>query len=490
MNRVIRQRASKTSRNRALRPVAEGLEDRMLLYAVNGDVFSYGVRMAWSVMPDGTSLGGISSNLNATLNSDIGSESTWITAFQDAFAQWENIANVNFTQVSDNGAAFGSGAYQQGSPNFGDVRIGGLALPANELAFTVLPPAANGNSTAGDIFFNTNLNWNSTTGYDLETVALHEIGHVMGLGESTVTNAAMYPYYGGTQQWLASDDINGAQAIWGPRQEDPFVQNTDNLTMANAANVTGFMNPSSGQVYLPGLNVASSAQSYWFKFTTPANSSAVFTAQVQSSNLSELSPRVEIFNASGVGLMNTTAPANDYGATINATITNATPNTTYYVRVLGSNAGDTGTGAYTMTLNAGYGFIGIAPPPNTQVLAQGSLGGGSQLMSLGTVGDAIKASVLAGENHQPKTPGTPAAPSLLANTNSIAAELTTSGALTTSALDAALIGLFQDIPSTVLNGSMLLSTQSSAGIGTGSTSVGKLDSILTRYLDELDSIRS
>ncbi len=466
----------------------------MLLYAVNGDVFSYGVRMAWSVMPDGTSLGGISSNLNATLNSDIGPQSTWITAFQDAFAQWENVANVNFTQVSDNGAAFGSGAYQQGSPNFGDIRIGGLALPSDVLAFTVLPPSANGNSTAGDIFFNTSIPWSIGGNYDLETVALHEIGHDVGLGESTVTNASLYPYYGGTQQWLASDDINGAKAIWGPRQEDPFVQSTNNLTMANAANVTGFMNPSSGQVYLPGLDVASSAQSYWFKVTTPANSSAVFTAQVQSSNLSELSPRVEIFNASGVGLAQTSAPANAYGATINATITNATPNTTYYVRVLGSNAGYTGTGAYTMTLNAGYGFIGTAPPPNTQVLAQGSQGGGSQLMLDGGLGSAIKDWVNTGNSAQLASLGITATPSMLSTLNAVAAELATPIAMTNSALDSALIGMLESTPISLIDSSSFLSNLilGSIGINTSASpsTLSKIDRSLMLYLDALAPIFS
>ncbi len=380
---LSRTPTAKANRTRALRPAVENLEGRLLLYAVTGDHFAFGSRITWSIMPDGTNLGGFGSNLNSTLNSEIGAPSSWLPVLQDAFAEWEAVANVNFAQVSDDGSPFGSGAYQQGSPTVGDIRIGGFAQGSGTLAFTMLPPGANGGSAAGDIFINTSLPWNVGKNYDLETVFVHEIGHALGMGHSASTSAVMYPYYQGIQDFPNTDDIAGVQSIWGPRAEDPFEQATNNLTFANAANVNAWLNPSNGQVYLPGLDVASTAESYWFKVTTPANTSAVFTAQVQSSALSELSPRVQIFNASGVGLAQTSAAPWSYGATINATITNATPNTTYYVRVLGSNSGDSGTGGYTMTLNMGFGYIATAPPPNTTVYAQPDQGGGATQQRIG-----------------------------------------------------------------------------------------------------------
>ena len=129
------------------------------------------------------------------------------------------------------------------------------------------------------------------------------------------------------------------------------------------------------QVVLPGLNVASSSEQYWFKVTTPSNASNVFTAQVQSSNLSELSPKVTIFNPSLQGLASTTAATNVYGTTITASITNATPNTTYYIRVSGSNTGANGSGAYDLTLNMGTQPIATIGPPNTTVAVQADQGG-------------------------------------------------------------------------------------------------------------------
>jgi Matrixin len=429
---------AKTGRNRAVKPILEGLEDRMLLYAVNGDVFNFGSRMTFSYMPDGTNLGGIPSNFFGTMNAKFGA-GAWEAAIDDAFAQWENITNVNFTQILDNGSALGSGNYQQDSPVVGDIRIGGMALPSNVLALTFLPPPTNGGSQAGDILFNTNQPWNIGNNIDLETVAVHEIGHDVGLGESTNVNAVMYPYYAGSEITPNTDDIAGADSIWGPRQYDAFVQNFNNLTEANAASINNFENTSTDQVYLPGLSITNSSEAEWFQVTTPANASNVLTAQVQSSNLSELNARVQIYSASGVGLAQTSSPANSFGSTIAATITNATPNTTYLIKVLGSTGSELGTGAYAMTVNMGTQAIAIAPPPNTTVMDQpDSTSGPTQLMSVGGVGSAIKQVALAAKNTGPLSLSLQADPSLPAKLDTHAAKVATSGALTNSATETTL----------------------------------------------------
>jgi len=54
----------------------------------------------------------------------------------------------------------------------------------------------------------------TTKQFDLETVALHEMGHLLGLGHSTDQNAAMYAYYGGVRRNLNQDDVDGMMALY------------------------------------------------------------------------------------------------------------------------------------------------------------------------------------------------------------------------------------------------------------------------------------
>lgn len=370
-----RSSSRNAARDRAARPILEGLEGRLLLYATTGDHFTYGSRITWSIVPDGTNLGGVTSNLNATLNSRFGA-GNWQRALQDAFAVWENVANVNFVPVSDDGSPTNSGGYQQGSPTVGDIRISGFSQNLGVLAFTILPPPANGGSDAGDIFLNSAQAWQIGSNYDLETTLIHEIGHSLGLGHSSVAGAAMTTYYSGVQEYLSNDDVAGVQSIWGARQYDGFTLGNGNFIWQNAADVSNFRN-AQNQLVLGPLNVVSPADSYWFKVTTPSNASSNFSVVVQSTNLSELSPKVQVYDAGLHGLVQNAASANSYGATIGVTVGNATPNTTYYIKVSGSNNGPTGNGSYGLLVNMGYYNPPLVAPPYTQVAAQADQGGGS-----------------------------------------------------------------------------------------------------------------
>ena len=56
------------------------------------------------------------------------------------------------------------------------------------------------------------------TGIDFLSVALHEVGHALGLDHSTVRGSVMYPTYDGcinNPPSLTADDIAGIRAIYG-----------------------------------------------------------------------------------------------------------------------------------------------------------------------------------------------------------------------------------------------------------------------------------
>lgn len=76
-----------------------------------------------------------------------------------------------------------------------------------------------GGQFAGHMHFDDAETWSTTAGSrrDIETVALHEIGHLLGLGHSDVENAVMYPYLTGTRRALHADDIEGIRSLYGRR---------------------------------------------------------------------------------------------------------------------------------------------------------------------------------------------------------------------------------------------------------------------------------
>ena len=368
---------------RKSRPQLEGLEERKLLYATTGGVWSQPQRVTFSFVPDGTSIGGTPSALYSTLNAEYAG---WQSIFIQAAAIWEQVANVNLVQVADNGAALGVGSYQQGDPNMGDIRISAIPLGSGVLASTFYPPPINGSSDGGDMLFNSNANWTKGTGYDLLTVAVHELGHALGMGHSAVTTAEMYGYYNAIKPSLTSDDITGIQSIYSTRQPDAWTNTYHNTAMASAADITSQID-SNGQIALGGLDITAATVANWFKVTVPATTNGTATITMQSTNLSELSPKVQIYNSAGLSIGYTTA-ANAYGATVTYTLTGISAGQFYYVKTGAANSGATGAGGYGLELNFGTKTQAPIAPPNTQVANQPDKGGGSanELIGWGPLG--------------------------------------------------------------------------------------------------------
>ena len=87
-----------------------------------------------------------------------------------------------------------------------------------------------------DMALNTNFPWstNGVDDFDVETVMLHENGHVLGLGHSEVEAAVMFATYSKPRVTLDPDDIAGIESLYpldGPKgsisgtvtdADDPF----------------------------------------------------------------------------------------------------------------------------------------------------------------------------------------------------------------------------------------------------------------------------
>jgi len=176
----------------------------------NGPGISGGT-VSYSFIASGTSNAAESANANLAITSLPTYQSCFIAEIVNAFAAWSAVANIKFIQVSDNGLPLSTiGAT-------GDIRIGSHTFdgPGGTLAHAFYPPP-NGNSAAGDLHFDRNENWTcDSSGVDIGIVALHELGHSIGLGHELTNPAVMQPYYNPSLNGLLTDDINGAVSIYG-----------------------------------------------------------------------------------------------------------------------------------------------------------------------------------------------------------------------------------------------------------------------------------
>jgi hypothetical protein len=353
-------------------------------YAVSGNAWPNPQLVTISFVPDGTVVmggasGSYTSNLFSVFNAKFGSTSLWENQILKAAQAWAQAANLNFAVAPDSGAPVGSGNFEQGDPTMGDIRIGGYAFSSSALAFAFQPPPENNYSLAGDVDFNTGQAFvNGGGGYDLYTVAMHEIGHALGMDHSLVPNAVMYASYTGAKPGLNADDAAGIQTIYGART-DPV----SNGTLATATNLTASLNPTT-LTAVHADSLASTSDVDYFTVTVPAATSGTLTVTVQSAGLSLLAPKLTIYGPNQ-NVLATLSTAGEQGGTLTFSLGGVSAGQQYYIKVQSAVTTAFGTGAYALTLNLGSGPAPTVPLPNTQVL------NGTPLMSGGADAESVPA---------------------------------------------------------------------------------------------------
>ena len=157
------------------------------------------------------------------------SSTSWSTAVKRAMSQWTDASHFRFIAVDD----FSDPCTGRANNGFGDsvssvnftTDVCGTAFGPTTLAITktsgpcATSACTNFKITQSDILFKSSDNWDVHVGplksgtIDFERVALHELGHALGLRHETSKSAIMQDKVSNTHT-LQIDDLNGAAAIY------------------------------------------------------------------------------------------------------------------------------------------------------------------------------------------------------------------------------------------------------------------------------------
>ncbi len=133
-------------------------------------------------------------------------EGDYQSVVSSAFDAWASVANLSFTQAQD----------QSGNVVIGGGEIGGVSTTLGyggfNVRYTGFEPASS-YIISGFLNLNSSVDWSDTD--MLFGVALHEIGHVLGLDHSDDSSSIMYYLYSSDLRTLQPDDIAGIQYLYG-----------------------------------------------------------------------------------------------------------------------------------------------------------------------------------------------------------------------------------------------------------------------------------
>jgi hypothetical protein len=181
------------------------------------------------------------------------------TTLQAAFDKWSAVANVQFQFVGVDNSGLAIDDPAASSPM---IRIGAFSFNNSFSAAVGYSPPPNGGTGSGDLLFNTAVGFQLASGAegsalqpfptgggfymnDIKGLALHEIGHTLGLLHSADTSTVMCgdptancANLDQVTQQLKADDIAGAQFLYGVVAQVPEPQ-TGWMLLAGLGAVAG-----------------------------------------------------------------------------------------------------------------------------------------------------------------------------------------------------------------------------------------------------------
>ncbi len=169
-------------------------------------------------------------------------------------------------------------------------------------------------------------------------MALHEVGHALGLNENTNPQSVMNANLHALPAGLTKGDILAIRALYGA----PPTDSAGNSTLASAAQLP---QPGDAPTFAFG-SIVSNSDADLFSFVSPED--GLTTIHVLTAGLSLLQPKVTVLDSTGTILAVGYSLGSQGGeVTLNF---NASSDSTYFVRIESGVSGDAGTGQYGLAI--------------------------------------------------------------------------------------------------------------------------------------------
>jgi hypothetical protein len=288
-----------------------------------------------------------------------------------AMEQWSNAVQVHWAQGAGATApqtvniVFANGAHGDGYPFDG---------PGGVLAHTFYPAPPNPEPIAGDMHFDDSESWQIGSNTDLFSVALHELGHSLGLGHADDPSAVMYPYYQMVTT-LSPLDISTAQTMYAaaspvgsaptpaptPAPASPLSLNVNNppaTTTAATVNLSGTTSGGSGTVSVtwtssPGASGTAQGSASWtisgVPLTVGSNTITIVASQGTSQGTVQTSRTITVTRQAASTTPDTTAPT----LTINSPSSTSVSTSAASITISGTASDNTGVTSVTWSTNVG-----------------------------------------------------------------------------------------------------------------------------------------